>query len=91
MIGYGRPQSSETSTWSCTHLYRVRGIDNLANTILISVSILSPESGRYRTASIRLGSRGDSYYEYLLLALGPVLRSAQFTDLSPPESSIFRP
>ncbi|KAH0837866.1 glycoside hydrolase family 47 protein [Lanmaoa asiatica] len=27
---------------------------------------IDPKSGRYRTASIRLGSRGDSYYEYLL-------------------------
>ncbi|KAF8554343.1 glycoside hydrolase family 47 protein [Imleria badia] len=27
---------------------------------------IDPESGRYRAASIRLGSRGDSYYEYLL-------------------------
>ncbi|KIJ09928.1 glycoside hydrolase family 47 protein [Paxillus involutus ATCC 200175] len=27
---------------------------------------VDPNSGRYRTASIRLGSRGDSYYEYLL-------------------------
>ncbi|KAH7915749.1 glycoside hydrolase family 47 protein [Hygrophoropsis aurantiaca] len=27
---------------------------------------LSPEEGRYMTASIRLGSRGDSYYEYLI-------------------------
>ncbi|KAG9313893.1 glycoside hydrolase [Chiua virens] len=34
---------------------------------------VDPSSGRYRTASIRLGSRGDSYYEYLLLALCPFL------------------
>ncbi|KAG8219339.1 glycoside hydrolase [Butyriboletus roseoflavus] len=27
---------------------------------------VDPESGRYMTASVRLGSRGDSYYEYLL-------------------------
>ncbi|KAG0703635.1 glycoside hydrolase family 47 protein [Suillus ampliporus] len=27
---------------------------------------LDPKLGRYRTSSIRLGSRGDSYYEYLL-------------------------
>ncbi|KAI9569469.1 glycoside hydrolase family 47 protein [Boletus coccyginus] len=27
---------------------------------------VDPGSGRYRTSSIRLGSRGDSYYEYLL-------------------------
>ncbi|KAG2035675.1 glycoside hydrolase [Suillus americanus] len=26
----------------------------------------SPKMGRYQTSSIRLGSRGDSYYEYLL-------------------------
>jgi hypothetical protein len=51
---------------------------------------VSPENGRYRTASIRLGSRGDSYYEYLLLALCPVLHLAQFTNLSLTENSIFR-
>ncbi|KAF9225266.1 glycoside hydrolase family 47 protein [Gyrodon lividus] len=27
---------------------------------------VDPDSGRYRTGPIRLGSRGDSYYEYLL-------------------------
>ncbi|KAH7924484.1 glycoside hydrolase [Leucogyrophana mollusca] len=27
---------------------------------------LSPKEGRFMTASIRLGSRGDSYYEYLI-------------------------
>lgn len=27
---------------------------------------VDPKTGRYRTAPIRLGSRGDSYYEYLL-------------------------
>lgn len=68
MTGYGHPQSSETSTWSCTHLCRVRVIDDLGKTILIPLSTVSPKNGRYRTASIRLGSRGDSYYEYLLLA-----------------------
>lgn len=63
---------------------------DIAKTTLISVSTVSPESGRYRTASVRLGSRGDSYYEYLLLALSPVLRSAQITDLFPAGNSIFR-
>lgn len=67
MTGYGRSQSSETSTWSCTHLYRVCVIHALGKTILIPLSIVSPKGGRYRTATIRLGSRGDSYYEYLLL------------------------
>lgn len=69
MTGYGCPQSSETSTWSCTHLHRVRVIDELARTILISIFTISPRSGRYLTTPIRLGSRGDSYYEYLLLVL----------------------
>jgi len=74
MTGYGRPQSSETSTWSCSHLCRVGVIGDFARTILISVFTVSPGNGRYRTASIRLGSRGDSYYEYLLLAFCPVSR-----------------
>lgn len=31
MTGYFRPQNSETSTWSCTHIYRVCVIDGLCN------------------------------------------------------------
>lgn len=37
-----------------------------------SVSIASPKTGMYQASSIRLGSRGDSYYEYLLLAFRSV-------------------
>lgn len=37
VTGYGRPQSSETSTWSGTHLCRVRVIDDLGKAILISL------------------------------------------------------
>lgn len=91
MTGHGRPQSSETPTWPCTHLCRVRVIDGFMRTTLISVFTVSPGSGRYRTSSIRLGSRGDSYYEYLLSAFCPVLRSLWIADLSPAENNICRP
>ncbi|KAG1885838.1 glycoside hydrolase [Suillus subluteus] len=33
---------------------------------LVSIFV-DPKMGRYQTSSIRLGSRGDSYYEYLLI------------------------
>ena len=28
--------------------------------------VLSPMNGKFHTSAIRLGSRGDSYYEYLM-------------------------
>ncbi|KAH7886293.1 glycoside hydrolase family 47 protein [Phlebopus sp. FC_14] len=42
---------------------------------------IDPRDGQYRPASIRLGSRGDSYYEYLMLVLTHVCIFAFFTDL----------
>ncbi|KAF5385358.1 hypothetical protein D9615_001018 [Tricholomella constricta] len=38
---------------------------------------MSVEEGRYVTSAIRLGSRGDSFYEYLLFKLKPVKNGSE--------------
>lgn len=64
ITGDGSPEGERTAPRVSIHLCRVsfgihchRGY-NLYDT--------SPKIGRYQTSPIRLGSRGDSYYEYLL-------------------------
>lgn len=62
--GYGRYKESTYCTWSGPYFYLV-SVQRLVWSIHLKMSH-SPELGQFVTSAIRLGSRGDSYYEYLL-------------------------
>lgn len=53
--------------WTCTYLYVVRWLCSFSASRRLSadLSASSPDTGSFVMSDIRLGSRADSYYEYL--------------------------
>jgi hypothetical protein len=62
---------SETTTWNAIHFYAVRRSISTFSKAKFTLTFRSIDDGQYVTSPVRLGSRADSFYEYLLCVLVP--------------------
>ena len=64
LLGHESDQERSHAPWAGVYIHDVGPSIELA--ITLTNLFLSADDGKFVTSAIRLGSRGDSYYEYLL-------------------------
>ena len=64
--GHAHDQELESHNRARVDLHEVCFLTVTTAVATYNITLFSPEDGRFVLSAIRLGSRGDSYYEYLL-------------------------